>query len=87
MCRYGGKPGVRQCDLKHLQLLGICDVALSLEAHLDGAEITEYREGKVAIPVIFQSVNEERQVFGDFWNLNVSSATRGVHVPLMPIAS
>ena len=56
------------------------DVALSLEAHIDGAEITEYREGEVAIAVIFQSVDEERQVFGDFWNLNVSSATRGCSV-------
>ena len=63
------------------------DVVLSLEAHIDGAEVTEYREGDVAIPVIFQSVDEERQVFGDFWNINVYSATRGVNVPLMQIAS
>ena len=30
------------------------DVALSLEAHLDGVQATDYREGDVAIPVIFR---------------------------------
>ena len=62
------------------------DVALSLEAHIDGVEVTEYREGDVAIPVIFQSIDEERQVFGDFWNINVYSSTRGASVPLTQIA-
>ena len=62
------------------------DVALSLEAHLDGVRATDYREGDVAIPVIFQAVDEERRVFGDLWNINVYSSTRGVNVPLTQIA-
>ena len=63
------------------------DVALSLEAHLDGVQATDYREGDVAIPVIFQAVDEERRVFGDLWNINVYSSTRGVNVPLTQVAS
>ena len=63
------------------------DVAVSLEAHLDGVRATDYREGDVAIPVVFQAVDEERRVFGDLWNINVYSTSRGVTVPLTQIAS
>ena len=62
------------------------EVALSLEAHIDGARATEYREGDVAIPVVFQAIDEERRVFGDLWNINVYSTSRGVNVPLTQIA-
>ena len=62
------------------------EVALSLNAFLDGANLTDYREGDVAIPVVLQAVDSERQAVGDLWNINVYSAARGVNVPLTQIA-
>ncbi len=62
------------------------EVALSLNAFLDGANLTDYREGDVAIPVVLQAVDSERQTLGDLWNINVHSAARGVNVPLTQIA-
>ncbi len=62
------------------------EVALSVNAFLDGATLTDYREGDVAIPVVLQAVDDERQTLGDLWNINVYSAQRGVNVPLTQIA-
>jgi len=62
------------------------EVALSLNAFLDGANLTDYREGDVAIPVVLQAVDDERQALGDLWNINVYSGQRGVNVPLTQIA-
>jgi len=62
------------------------EVALSVNAFLDGASLTDYREGDVAIPVVLQAVDDERQTLGDLWNINVYSARRGVNVPLTQIA-
>ncbi len=62
------------------------EVALSLEAFLDGKTLTDYREGDLAIPVVLQAVDEERQALGDLWNINVYSSSRGVNVPLTQIA-
>jgi len=62
------------------------EVALSLNAFLDGAVLTDYREGDVAIPVVLQAVDNERQALGDLWNINVYSNARGVNVPLTQIA-
>ena len=62
------------------------EVAISLNAFLDGASLTDYREGDLAIPVVLQAVDEERQALGDLWNINVHSAARGVNVPLTQIA-
>ncbi len=61
-------------------------VALSVSAFLDGARLTDYREGDVAIPVVLQAVDDERQTLGDLWNINVYSTQRGVNVPLTQIA-
>ena len=61
------------------------EVATSLKAHMDGAEVTEYREGDVAIPVIFRSMERERSAFSDFLNVTVYSK-KGVSVPLTQIA-
>jgi multidrug efflux pump subunit AcrB len=63
------------------------EVALSLEAFLDGKSLTDYREGDVAIPVVLQAVDEERQALGDLWNINVYSSSRGINVPLTQIAN
>jgi multidrug efflux pump len=62
------------------------EVAISLNAFLDGANLTDYREGDVAIPVVLQAVDSERQALGDLWNINVYSNARGVNVPLTQIA-
>jgi multidrug efflux pump subunit AcrB len=62
------------------------EVALSVNAFLDGATLTDYREGDVAIPVVLQAVDDERQTLGDLWNINVYSTQRGVNVPLTQIA-
>jgi multidrug efflux pump len=61
------------------------EVAISLQAHMDGAEVTEYREGDLAIPVLFRSVEEERKALGDFLNVSVYSRA-GVSVPLTQVA-
>lgn len=61
------------------------EVAMSLQAHMDGAEVTEFREGDLAIPVIFRSVEQERKALSDFRNVNVYSK-EGVSVPLTQIA-
>ena len=58
---------------------------MSLQAHMDGAEVTEYREGDLAIPVVFRSVEQERKALSDFRNVNVYSK-EGVSVPLTQIA-
>ena len=62
------------------------EVAMSLQGHMDGLKITEYREGDVAIPVVARSVEEEREVLGDLYNVEVGSPQAGVRVPLIQIA-
>lgn len=62
------------------------EIAVSLSAFMDGREITQYREGDLAIPVVFQAEEEERNVLGDLWNVNVFSAQRGEMIPLTQVA-
>ena len=62
------------------------DVALWLQAHMDGLEVTEYREGDIAIPVLARSIEEHRSGFGDLWNVKVTSSRTGDLVPLTQIA-
>ena len=62
------------------------DVATSLQSHMDGLEITEFREGDIAIPVLARSVEEERRGLGDLWNVNIVSSKTGELVPLTQIA-
>lgn len=54
------------------------EAALSLQSHLDGVKITEYRELDIAIPVLGRSVEEERRVLGDLWNVMIRSPKSGV---------
>ncbi len=61
------------------------DIAHSLEASIDGIKVTDYREEDQAIPVILQSVEEERSEGSDFYNIRVYSA--GKDVPLTQIAN
>jgi len=62
------------------------DIALWLQAHMDGVEVTEYREGDIAIPVLARSIEEHRSGFGDLWNAKVTSSRTGDVVPLTQIA-
>ncbi|MDJ0982020.1 MAG: efflux RND transporter permease subunit [Kiloniellales bacterium] len=62
------------------------EIATSLNAFMDGAQITDYREGDTAIPVVFRAVEDERQTLGDLWNVNVYSSAREEMVPLSQVA-
>ena len=62
------------------------DVALWLQTHMDGLEVTEYREGDIAIPVRARSIGEHRRGLGDLWNVKVTSSQTGQVVPLTQIA-
>jgi multidrug efflux pump subunit AcrB len=62
------------------------ETALSLQSHMDGVRVTDYRELDVAIPVIARSEIEERKVMSDLWNVMVRSPRDGTSVPLTQIA-
>jgi multidrug efflux pump subunit AcrB len=62
------------------------DVALWLQTHMDGLDVTEYREGDIAIPVRARSIGEHRSGLGDLWNVKVTSSQTGKVVPLTQIA-
>jgi multidrug efflux pump subunit AcrB len=62
------------------------ETALSLQSHMDGVKVTDYRELDVAIPVISRSIKEERKVMSDLWNVMVRSPRDGTSVPLTQIA-
>jgi multidrug efflux pump subunit AcrB len=47
------------------------EVANSLQAYIDGIKASEYREGDQAIPIVMQSVEEERAQGSDFFNIRV----------------
>ncbi|MEJ2168337.1 MAG: efflux RND transporter permease subunit [Desulfobacterales bacterium] len=62
------------------------DVANSLESHLSGVKVTEYREADEAIPVLIRSNDEERDTIGDLRNMTVYSTTDGTTVPGSQVA-
>ncbi len=62
------------------------DVASGLDSQMDGLQITDYREGDIAIPVLARSVEEHRSGLGDLWNAKVTSRQTGEVVPLTQIA-
>ena len=62
------------------------EVANSLQAYIDGIKASEYREGDQAIPIVLQSVEEERAQGSDFFNIRVHGAGKGTDVPLVQIA-
>ena len=62
------------------------EVALSTSSYIDGAQVTDYREGDALIPVIFRAAEAERAALGTIRDLAVYSASRGVNVPLSQIA-
>jgi multidrug efflux pump subunit AcrB len=62
------------------------EVANSLAAYIDGAEVTDYREGDKVIPVVIRGVESERREFGLLRSITVYSALTGKSVPLPQIA-
>jgi multidrug efflux pump subunit AcrB len=63
------------------------DVAVSLQSHMDGLEVTEFREGDIAIPVLARATAQERKAgLGDLWNVQVRSSLTGKTVPLTQVA-
>ncbi len=62
------------------------DVANSLNALISGAEITQYREGDEAIPIILRGSEAERTNAATIASLNIYSSARGTSVPLEQIA-
>ena len=62
------------------------DVANSLNALISGAEVTEYREGDEAIPVILRGTEAERTNAAAIRSMNIYSSARGTSVPLEQIA-
>jgi multidrug efflux pump subunit AcrB len=60
-------------------------VANSLQAFIDGIKASEYREGDQAIPIVLQSVEEERSRGSDIFNIRVLGGGKGADVPLIQI--
>lgn len=63
------------------------DVAISLETQISGLPVTEYREGRDLIPVIFRSEPLYREDLGHIESLSVYSYLLGHNVPLLQVAS
>ncbi|MEP5763328.1 MAG: efflux RND transporter permease subunit [Halieaceae bacterium] len=63
------------------------DVARGLQSQMDGLNITQYREGDVAIPVVVRATERHRGSLGDLWNAKITSSQTGQVVPLTQIAS
>ncbi len=62
------------------------EVARSLQAHMDGITITDYREEDTAIPVVARSYPEKRDDLGDLWSVLVKSSQTEEMIPLPQIA-
>lgn len=62
------------------------DVATSLQTQISGLSVTEYREGKDLIPVVFRSDHAYREDLGKIESLSVYSYMSGQNVPLLQIA-
>jgi multidrug efflux pump subunit AcrB len=62
------------------------EVANSLQAYIDGIKASDYREGDQAIPIVVQSVAEERADGSDIFNIRVHGAGKGIDAPLIQIA-
>lgn len=62
------------------------DIATSLQAGLEGIELTQFREGDEIIPVILRSVAAERDDIDKLETLNVFAQSTGRSVPLKQVA-
>ncbi len=62
------------------------DIATSLQAGLEGIELTQFREGDEIIPVILRSVAADRDDIDKLESLSVFAQTTGRSVPLKQVA-
>ena len=62
------------------------DIAISLQSGLSGLELTQYREDDKVIPVIFRSVEADRQDIRKLQSLTIYSQTKGTAIPLTQVA-
>ena len=62
------------------------EVANSLNAYIDGAKVTEYREGDKIIPIVIRGLEEERDNLANLRAISVYSSQTKKNVPLVQIA-
>ncbi|MCH8112964.1 MAG: efflux RND transporter permease subunit [Proteobacteria bacterium] len=62
------------------------EVANSLNAYIDGARVTEYREGDKIIPIVIRGLEEERDSLANLRAISVYSSQTKKNVPLVQIA-
>lgn len=62
------------------------DIAVSLQSGLSGLELTQYREGEDAIPVLLRSVEADRQDIDKLETLSVFIQSTGESVTLKQVA-
>ena len=62
------------------------DIATSLQTGLSGLELTEYREDEKLIPVVFRSVEADRNDIRKLKSLTVHSQLQGTSIPLTQVA-
>ncbi len=62
------------------------DIAISLQSGLSGLELTQYREDDKVIPVIFRSVQADRQDIRKLQSLTIYSQSKGTAIPLTQVA-
>lgn len=63
------------------------DIAISLQASLNGMELTEYREGDQSIPVLLRTTDSNRQTLDKVEALSVYSQSSGRSIPLSQVAN
>lgn len=61
------------------------EVAGSLNAFIDGVEVTDYREGDTIIPVVLRGAEQDRDNIYNLRSINVYSSSRATNVPLSQI--
>ena len=62
------------------------EVADSLNAFIDGAEVTDYREGDRVIPIVVRAIESERGNLSHLPFINIYSTLNQTNVPLSQIA-
>jgi len=62
------------------------DIAVSLQSGLSGLELTQYREDDKVIPVVFRSVEADRQDIRKLQSLTIYSQAKGTAIPLTQVA-
>ena len=62
------------------------DIAVSLQSGLSGLELTQYREDDKVIPVVFRSVEADRQDIRKIQSLTIYSQAKGTAIPLTQVA-